>query len=132
MLKIGQIRVSLTSNTAEMFSFRSGERTHWSAVLLLVCLVLYHLFFLGMVAIGAPEREVSIGFHQKTGPCDHYTEVKSSFGAVSSSSFRHACRLCPRPAGKDSPAFSAPNYQTFSQGMKSNVKMTHFTKSIHQ
>lgn len=65
------------------YNLSSGERTHWSAFILVVSLIVHYGLYLGMVVFGHPENEVSIGLHERVGPCDQTTVVYTATGGVS-------------------------------------------------
>lgn len=46
-------------------------------------LILHYGSFFGMVLFGNPEDEVSIGLHERTGPCDEFVPIRTAFGSVS-------------------------------------------------
>lgn len=59
-----------------------GERLHWSVILVVFNMVLHYGLYLGMALFGSPENEVSIGLHERTGPCDEKTKVYTAIGGV--------------------------------------------------
>lgn len=61
---------------------QQGEKTHWSAFILVLNLILHYGLYLGMAVFGSPEDEVSIGLHERTGPCDEKSPVYTAFGGV--------------------------------------------------
>lgn len=44
---------------------------------------MHYGLYLGMVMFGHPEKEVSIGLHEKVGPCDQKSVVYTATGGVS-------------------------------------------------
>ncbi|XP_067003157.2 uncharacterized protein [Anabrus simplex] len=50
--------------------------------LMILHLILHYSLFLGMVLFGSPENEVSIGLHEKTGPCNETAPIQTAFGTV--------------------------------------------------
>ncbi|XP_069705155.1 uncharacterized protein [Periplaneta americana] len=50
--------------------------------LLLFHLVLHYALFLCLVIFGYPEREVSIGVHERIGPCNETVPMHTAFGTV--------------------------------------------------
>ena len=51
--------------------------------LVMFCLLLHYTLYWCMAAFFNPEDEVSIGLHEKVGPCDVYQDVHTAFGMVS-------------------------------------------------
>ena len=47
------------------------------------CLLLHYAVYWSMAAFFNPEDEISIGLHEKVGPCDVYQDVHTAFGMVS-------------------------------------------------
>ncbi|XP_046414735.1 uncharacterized protein LOC124176911 isoform X1 [Neodiprion fabricii] len=45
-----------------------------------VYLLVYYSLFLGLTIIGDPSKEVSIGFHERIGPCDEIVGITSALG----------------------------------------------------
>lgn len=58
---------------------------HWSVIIVVFNMVLHYGLYLGMALFGSPENEVSIGLHERTGPCDERTKVYTAIGGVSHS-----------------------------------------------
>ncbi|KAJ4439185.1 hypothetical protein ANN_15145 [Periplaneta americana] len=50
--------------------------------LLLFHLVLHYALFLCLVIFGYPEREVSVGLHERIGPCNETVPMHTAFGTV--------------------------------------------------
>lgn len=46
-------------------------------------MVIHYGLYYGMALFGSPESEVSIGLHERTGPCDEKTKVYTAIGGVS-------------------------------------------------
>lgn len=45
-------------------------------------LILHYSCYMGIVLFFKPEDEVSIGVHEKTGPCNETSPVQTAFGMV--------------------------------------------------
>lgn len=50
--------------------------------ILIPALVIHYCVYLGMVIWGNPEKEVSIGLHEPTGPCNAVVPVQTAFGSI--------------------------------------------------
>jgi len=50
---------------------------------LLLHLAVHYALYLGMVIFGYPEEEVSIGLHERIGPCNETVPLHTAFGTVS-------------------------------------------------
>lgn len=61
----------------------TGEKIHWSALIIVVNMVLHYGLYWCMAVFGNPEDEVSIGLHERTGDCDEKTNVYTAIGGVS-------------------------------------------------
>lgn len=48
----------------------------------MLALVLHYSVYLGMAIFGLPENEVSVGFHERIGPCDDWIEQRTLFTLV--------------------------------------------------
>ncbi|KAL7635663.1 UNVERIFIED_CONTAM: hypothetical protein RMT77_013480 [Armadillidium vulgare] len=59
---------------------QKGDKTHWSVGLLVLGLLLHYSLYLGMAVFGHPEREVSMGLHEKPGNCSQISDVQTAFG----------------------------------------------------
>jgi hypothetical protein len=46
-------------------------------------LALHYALYLGLVIFGYPEEEVSIGLHERIGPCNQTVPIHTVFGTVS-------------------------------------------------
>lgn len=58
----------------------SSGHFHWSVIIVVFNMVLHYGLYLGMALFGSPENEVSIGLHERTGPCDEKTKVYTAIG----------------------------------------------------
>ncbi|KAK3862835.1 hypothetical protein Pcinc_031338 [Petrolisthes cinctipes] len=76
---------------------QKGERTHWSAFILVLSLVVHYGLYLGMVVFGHPENEVSIGLHERVGPCDETSVVYTATGGK----LQRNTYLCPENYDED-------------------------------
>ncbi|RXG52032.1 hypothetical protein Avbf_04044 [Armadillidium vulgare] len=54
---------------------QKGDKTHWSVGLLVLGLLLHYSLYLGMAVFGHPEREVSMGLHEKPGNCSQISDT---------------------------------------------------------
>ncbi|KAG7155591.1 hypothetical protein Hamer_G015958 [Homarus americanus] len=61
---------------------QKGEKSHWSVIIIVLNMVIHYGLYLSMAVFGKPEEEVSIGLHERTGPCDEKTDVYTAFGGV--------------------------------------------------
>jgi len=50
---------------------------------LLLHLAVHYALYLGFVIFGYPEEEVSIGLHERIGPCNETVPLHTAFGTVS-------------------------------------------------
>jgi hypothetical protein len=46
-------------------------------------LTIHYALYLGIVVFGYPEEQVSIGLHERVGPCNETTPAPNAFGLVS-------------------------------------------------
>ncbi|KAK7066324.1 hypothetical protein SK128_015350 [Halocaridina rubra] len=61
---------------------QKGEKTHCSAFIIVFNMLLHYGLYWCMAAFGSPEQEISIGLHERTGPCDQKTNVYTAFGQI--------------------------------------------------
>ena len=50
---------------------------------MLLHLAIHYALYLGIVIFGYPEEEVSIGLHERIGPCNQTVPLHTAFGTVS-------------------------------------------------
>lgn len=48
----------------------------------MVGLIIHYSVYLGMALFGNPEHEISVGLHEKIGPCDEWQEQITIFTLV--------------------------------------------------
>ncbi|XP_071530147.1 uncharacterized protein [Panulirus ornatus] len=69
--------------TPELTSrWQKDEKSHWSVIIIVFNMVLHYGIYLSMAIFGKPEEEISIGLHERTGPCDEKTKVHTAIGGV--------------------------------------------------
>jgi len=61
---------------------------------LVIGLFLHYSVYLGMVLFGDPEYEVSVGLHEKIGPCDDIMEQKTMFTLITGETSKRRTYLC--------------------------------------
>jgi hypothetical protein len=61
---------------------------------LAIGLILHYSLYLGMAIYGNPEDEVSVGLHEKLGPCDQWMEQKTLFTLVTGEVNKRRRYLC--------------------------------------
>lgn len=73
-----------TADRAQRYSSRRqmGEKSHWSVGIIVINMLLHYGLYWCMAVFGFPENEVSIGLHERTGPCDEKEKVYTAVGGV--------------------------------------------------
>lgn len=59
-----------------------GEKSHWSVSIIVFNMILHYGLYWCMAVFGSPENEVSIGLHERTGPCDEKMKVYTAIGGI--------------------------------------------------
>jgi len=57
-------------------------------------LLIHYSVYLGMVIFGKPEHEISVGLHEKVGPCDEWIEQKTAFTLITGEANKRRKYLC--------------------------------------
>jgi len=71
-----------------------GSRKGYGITEIVISLFLHYSCYLGMVLFFNPEHEISVGLHEKIGPCDQWEEQETIFTLVTGQSSRRRKYLC--------------------------------------
>ena len=68
-----------------IFLYISGLQTlpEKGKSMLIFHLIIHYTLFLCLTIFGHPEEEVSIGLHERVGPCNENVPIQTAFGTVS-------------------------------------------------
>jgi hypothetical protein len=65
-----------------MFFWSGLHTTEKGRSILIYHLAIHYALYLGFVIFGHPEEEVSIGLHERIGPCNQTVPIHTVFGTV--------------------------------------------------
>ncbi|OXA45718.1 uncharacterized protein LOC110856826 [Folsomia candida] len=74
---------------------RPMGKSGWKINELVLALILHYSVYLGMALYGDPQHEVSVGLHEKIGPCNEMMELKTMFTLITGETAERRKFLCP-------------------------------------
>jgi len=85
--------VAWKSDRSPKTSPRSTGKS-WKINEISIGLLLHYSVYLGMAVFGDPEHEVSVGLHEKVGPCNEWMDLQTMFTLVTGKTAKRRKYLC--------------------------------------